>query len=60
MLMNMCGHSTISFCLIYCLFKTSHGTRCAGEVAAKRDNGVCGVGVAYESKVAGKINVVCN
>lgn len=31
----------------------SHGTRCAGEVAAKRDNGVCGVGVAYNSKVAG-------
>ncbi|XP_015924707.1 neuroendocrine convertase 2 [Parasteatoda tepidariorum] len=31
----------------------SHGTRCAGEVAAKRDNGICGVGVAYESKVAG-------
>jgi len=31
----------------------SHGTRCAGEVAAKRDNGVCGVGVAYDSKVAG-------
>ncbi|GIY70853.1 suppressor of fused homolog [Caerostris extrusa] len=30
-----------------------HGTRCAGEVAAKRDNDVCGVGVAYESKVAG-------
>jgi proprotein convertase subtilisin/kexin type 2 len=33
--------------------KTSHGTRCAGEVAAKRDNGICGVGVAYDSKVAG-------
>lgn len=32
---------------------TSHGTRCAGEVAAKRDNGICGVGVAYDSKVAG-------
>ncbi|KAJ8672948.1 hypothetical protein QAD02_004209 [Eretmocerus hayati] len=31
----------------------SHGTRCAGEVAAARDNGVCGVGVAYDSKVAG-------
>lgn len=31
----------------------SHGTRCAGEVAAKRDNDVCGVGVAYDSKVAG-------
>jgi proprotein convertase subtilisin/kexin type 2 len=31
----------------------SHGTRCAGEIAAKRDNGVCGVGVAYDSKIAG-------
>uniref|UniRef100_A0AC35FQX5 P/Homo B domain-containing protein n=1 Tax=Panagrolaimus sp. PS1159 TaxID=55785 RepID=A0AC35FQX5_9BILA len=31
----------------------SHGTRCAGEISAARDNGVCGVGVAYDSKVAG-------
>lgn len=31
----------------------SHGTRCAGEVVAKRDNNVCGVGVAYNSRVAG-------
>jgi len=31
----------------------SHGTRCAGEIAAKRDNGICGAGVAYGSKVAG-------
>jgi len=31
----------------------SHGTRCAGEIAAARDNGVCGVGVAYDSKIAG-------
>uniref|UniRef100_T1JNR2 Neuroendocrine convertase 2 n=1 Tax=Strigamia maritima TaxID=126957 RepID=T1JNR2_STRMM len=31
----------------------SHGTRCAGEVAAARDNDVCGVGVAYDSMVAG-------
>lgn len=29
-----------------------HGTRCAGEVAAGR-NHVCGVGVAYDSKIAG-------
>ncbi|RKP27327.1 peptidase S8/S53 domain-containing protein, partial [Syncephalis pseudoplumigaleata] len=29
-----------------------HGTRCAGEVAAVRNN-VCGVGIAYEAKVAG-------
>lgn len=31
----------------------SHGTRCAGEVASKRDNDICGVGIAYDSKVAG-------
>lgn len=35
-------------------FSCSHGTRCAGEVAAARDNGICGVGVAYDSKIAGK------
>lgn len=29
-----------------------HGTRCAGEVAAA-PNDVCGVGVAYDSKIAG-------
>jgi kexin len=29
-----------------------HGTRCAGEIAAVR-NDVCGVGMAYDSKVAG-------
>ena len=35
-------------------FPSSHGTRCAGEIAAQRDNGICGVGVAYGSKIAGK------
>ena len=30
-----------------------HGTRCAGEIAAVRNN-VCGVGVAYDAKVAGE------
>lgn len=29
-----------------------HGTRCAGEIAAVR-NDVCGIGVAYEGKVSG-------
>ena len=29
-----------------------HGTRCAGEIAAVRNN-ICGVGVAYKAKVAG-------
>ncbi|XP_061825942.1 furin (paired basic amino acid cleaving enzyme) b isoform X1 [Nerophis lumbriciformis] len=30
-----------------------HGTRCAGEVAASFNNGVCGVGVAYNAKIGG-------
>jgi len=30
-----------------------HGTRCAGEVAGERGNGVCGRGVAYNSRVGG-------
>ncbi|KAG0177892.1 pheromone processing endoprotease [Apophysomyces sp. BC1034] len=30
----------------------THGTRCAGEIAAVKNN-VCGVGVAYNAKVAG-------
>ncbi|KAJ3126626.1 Proprotein convertase subtilisin/kexin type 7 [Physocladia obscura] len=30
-----------------------HGTRCAGQVAAAADNGVCGVGVAFGARVAG-------
>ncbi|KAJ9246991.1 hypothetical protein DTO207G8_8451 [Paecilomyces variotii] len=34
------------------LLDDKHGTRCAGEVAAAKNN-VCGVGMAYDSKVAG-------
>jgi kexin len=34
------------------LFDDKHGTRCAGEVAAAK-NDICGVGVAYDAKVAG-------
>lgn len=34
------------------LFDDYHGTRCAGEIAAVK-NDVCGIGVAYEGKVAG-------
>ncbi|CCF56238.1 hypothetical protein KAFR_0A08040 [Kazachstania africana CBS 2517] len=30
-----------------------HGTRCAGEIAAVKNNGICGIGVAYDAKVAG-------
>jgi len=30
-----------------------HGTRCAGEVSATANNSICGVGVAYDSKIGG-------
>lgn len=31
----------------------SHGTSCAGEIGMARDNGYCGVGVAYNCKLGG-------
>ncbi|KAJ7583085.1 peptidase S8/S53 domain-containing protein [Mycena floridula] len=34
------------------LFDDHHGTRCAGQIAAGK-NTACGVGIAYDSKVAG-------
>uniref|UniRef100_H2YDV2 Peptidase S8/S53 domain-containing protein n=1 Tax=Ciona savignyi TaxID=51511 RepID=H2YDV2_CIOSA len=30
-----------------------HGTRCAGEVAAVANNGICAVGIAFNSKIGG-------
>jgi len=30
-----------------------HGTRCAGEVAAQANNGICSTGVAYEAGIGG-------
>ncbi|CAF0981869.1 unnamed protein product [Adineta ricciae] len=33
--------------------ENKHGTRCAGEVSAKADNGICGVGIAYHARVGG-------
>ena len=32
-----------------------HGTRCAGEVAASSGNSVCGVGIAYNARIGGKL-----
>lgn len=31
----------------------SHGTKCAGEIAMVANNGKCGVGIAYNCRVAG-------
>ncbi|CAF0988171.1 unnamed protein product [Rotaria sordida] len=33
--------------------ENKHGTRCAGEVSAKANNQVCGVGIAYHARVGG-------
>lgn len=33
--------------------RDNHGTSCAGVFAMAKSNGVCGVGVAHESQIAG-------
>ena len=53
-----CHDSNIcqSFCLIrnVCLSTgCRHGTRCAGEISAVAGNGICSVGVAYNSRIGG-------
>lgn len=35
--------------------RDNHGTSCAGVVAMAKSNGKCGVGVAYESWIAGML-----
>lgn len=35
----------------------THGTSCAGIIAMRRDNNICGVGVAYESNIGGITNI---
>ena len=40
--------------LMFLCFISSHGTRCAGEVAAVANNSVCGVGVAYDANIGGR------
>uniref|UniRef100_H3AF55 Proprotein convertase subtilisin/kexin type 4 n=1 Tax=Latimeria chalumnae TaxID=7897 RepID=H3AF55_LATCH len=35
------------------LNENRHGTRCAGEVAAVANNGICGAGIAYNAKIGG-------
>ncbi|NWZ30561.1 FURIN protein, partial [Asarcornis scutulata] len=37
----------------WCCSACRHGTRCAGEVAAVANNGICGVGVAYNARIGG-------
>lgn len=35
-----------------------HGTRCAGEVAAVAFNNYCGIGVAYNASIGGRIILI--
>ena len=42
------------------LLRDNHGTSCAGIVAMAKSNGVCGVGIAYESEIAGNKTSRCS
>lgn len=35
-------------------FWVSHGTKCAGVIAAAANNSFCGVGIAYSANISGK------
>ena len=35
-------------------FWISHGTKCAGVIAAEANNSFCGVGIAYSANISGK------
>ena len=37
--------------------ENKHGTRCAGEVASRRAQNTCGVGIAYNAGIGGKLNI---
>lgn len=34
-----------------------HGSNCAGVIAAEGNNGQCGVGLAYNARIGGEINI---
>ena len=35
------------------LFSNRHGNKCAGVIAGAANNSLCGVGLAYNAKIAG-------
>ncbi|NXR61704.1 FURIN protein, partial [Rhadina sibilatrix] len=49
---DSCAPCILYECALSC-FGCRHGTRCAGEVAAVANNGICGVGVAYNARIGG-------
>ena len=50
----MYSHAVLIYIYIYAYAFFSHGTRCAGEIASAGNNGVCGVGVAYNARIGGE------
>lgn len=42
---------------VYTADHNEHGTRCAGEIAAVANNSICGVGIAYDAYISGKLTV---
>ena len=51
---NAINRTDTAFPGLYNGTRSSHGTACAGIVAMEKSNDVCGVGVAYNSKITGK------
>lgn len=54
--MNMNRHAIVfhNNHVVSFFYLLSHGTKCAGEVAAEAGNDICGVGVAFNSSIAGR------
>lgn len=48
-----CSSSLSLLPLVFFYF--SHGTRCAGEVAAQANNSNCCVGIAYNARIGGRL-----
>ena len=40
-------------------FSYSHGNQCAGVIAAVANNRLCGVGLAFNAQIAGKLACMC-
>ena len=54
-LLSFVGLSKTFFYRTTLLSLYDHGTRVAGLAAAEANNGICGVGVAYEAAIGGKL-----
>ena len=51
---NLNLHMTFGTFLTQLVLTIRHGSKCAGIIAAKGNNGFCGVGLAYNARIGGK------